>query len=362
MEKIPFLIAFLITFFLSLILTFIIRKLALKYKLLDWPAPRRIHPKPLPRLGGVAMFLSFLITIIIFLNSSLGNKIIFLDKHLIGFLMGAAILTGVMIFDDIYGLSPKAKFFWQVIAALIIISAGIGIDYLTNPLGGTINLSRYQIPIKIQNNIHYINILADLFTLLWIVGIINIINFLDGLDGLAAGTSAIAGLVIFILSLMPHINQPETAFLAITLSGTCLGFLIFNFHPAKIFMGDSGSHFLGFSLAILAIFSGGKVATALLVLGLPILDGLWVVLNRIIKRKSPFLADKSHLHHRLLALGFSQKTVVIFLYILCAIFGFTSLFLKTKGKLIALSLLILLMFIIVLTLFIISNYKEKQKL
>jgi UDP-GlcNAc:undecaprenyl-phosphate GlcNAc-1-phosphate transferase len=245
------------------------------------------------------------------------------------------------------------------VAALVVVAFGIGIDFITNPIGGIYLLNQYQIPIIIAGTTYHFTVLADLFTIVWVIGIINVVNFLDGIDGLAAGIAAITGIVLFFLSLAPNINQPATALLAITLAGCSLGFLVFNFNPAKIFMGDAGSHFLGFSIALLAIFSGGKIATAFLVLGFPILDGLWVAINRIFKKRSPFLADKTHLHHRLLELGISQRQTVLFLYFLCACFGIISLFLKSKGKLIAFSVLGFLMLGIIVTLFVISVRKKK---
>jgi UDP-GlcNAc:undecaprenyl-phosphate/decaprenyl-phosphate GlcNAc-1-phosphate transferase len=355
-----FLIIFLITFGLAIVFTLVMKKIALKLKLFDWPSPRRIHPRPVPRLGGIAIFLSFLI-VILFLTTKIGGNLLTLDKHLVGFLTGATLLVLVMIIDDIRGLSPWVKLFWQIIATLIIIACGIGIEYITNPLGGIYLLNKYQIPLQISGATYHITVLTDLFTIVWVVGMINVVNFLDGLDGLAAGVAAIAGFVLFFLSLSPGVNQPTTAVLAIALAGCSLGFLIFNFHPAKIFMGDSGSHFLGFTIALLAIFSGAKVATALLVLGFPVLDGGWVVLNRIFKKHSPFLADKTHFHHRLLELGISQRQAVIFLYFLCACFGMISLFLKSKGKLIAFSVLGLIMTGIIVALFIVSLRKKSKE-
>jgi UDP-GlcNAc:undecaprenyl-phosphate GlcNAc-1-phosphate transferase len=355
-----FLIAFFAALALSAFFTYLVKKIAYKFKLMDWPAPRRIHPKPLPRLGGVAIFFAFLL-VILFFTTKMGGNFLVLDKHLVGFLLGATVLVLVMIVDDIRGLSPWVKLFWQIIAALIVITVGIGVDFITNPMGGVFLLNQYQIPVVFSGVIYHINILADLFTLVWIVGMINVMNFLDGLDGLAAGIAAITGFTLFFLSLSSSINQPATALLAITLAGCSIGFLIFNFHPAKIFMGDTGSHFLGFSIALLAIFSGGKIATAFLVLGFPILDGAWVILNRIFKRHSPFIADKTHLHHRLLALGISQRQAVLFLYFLCACFGVSSLFLKSKGKLIAFSILGILMITLIIILFILSTRKNKNE-
>jgi UDP-N-acetylmuramyl pentapeptide phosphotransferase/UDP-N-acetylglucosamine-1-phosphate transferase len=180
---------------------------------------------------------------------------------------------------------------------------------------------------------------------------VNTINFLDGLDGLAGGVSGIAFFVLFFLSLTPTVLQPETAFLCIILAGCALGFLPYNFHPAKIFMGDSGSYFLGFMLAVLAIIAGGKIATALLVLGFPILDAFWVILRRILSFHSPFIADKKHLHHRLLEVGLSQRQAVGLIYFLSLCFGAVALFLQTgKQKSIALLVLGMVMFFLAIIL------------
>lgn len=347
MYFIPYLIPFILTILLSVILTLIIRKLSLKWGLFDYPSPRKIHDRPIPRLGGVAVFLSFVLVVLgylIFAPEKLqfvADKIIGIDKNLLGVLLGALILVGAGIYDDIKGLKPLPKFILQLIAVCLVAFFGIKIWWFSNPFGDRIILGD----------------LSFLFVIIWLIAMINVVNFLDGLDGLAPGVSAISALVLFFLSLQPTVNQPATALLCIILAAACLGFLPFNFNPAKIFLGDSGSMFLGYMIGIFAIISGGKVATALLVLGIPIFDAIWVILRRIWGKKAPWIGDRLHLHHRFLEAGFSQKQAVLILYGISLIFGLWALFSQTKGKF--WGFLILLLAMILLALLLI--YLERRK-
>jgi UDP-GlcNAc:undecaprenyl-phosphate GlcNAc-1-phosphate transferase len=185
-------------------------------------------------------------------------------------------------------------------------------------------------------------------------------KLLDGMDGLVTGISAIGAVVIFLLSLTPQVMQPQTALLSIAFAGSLLGFLILNFYPAKIFLGESGSTFAGFMLGVLAIVSGSKIATAMLVMGIPLLDALWVILQRIMNKQSPIQGDRRHLHFRLLDIGFSEPQAVLFLYALSGFFGATALFLQSMGKLVALFMLVLVMVVIVATILFAYKLKEKK--
>jgi len=185
----------------------------------------------------------------------------------------------------------------------------------------------------------------------------NTINFLDGIDGLSGGVSAISAFVIFLLAITQRVNQPETALVSIILAGGCLGFLVYNFYPAKIFNGDSGAYFLGMTLGILAIFSGAKLATAALVLGLPILDAVWAVVRRLAHRKSPFTADRGHLHYMFLDAGFSQRQAVLIIYALCLTFGLIGIFGSTTTKLVG---IIAMLVVMVLLLFALTFLKRKR--
>ena len=316
--------------------TLCIRKIALKYKILDRPEidpKRKIQKKAVPLLGGVALFLAFNIGVVFFINHLIGGYL--LPKYLLGIFIGGGIIIIGGILDDIYNLKPKLQIIFPILACLVIIASGVGINYITNPFGGTLYLDQTNIELINWDGLPYkITLLADLFTLIWLLGMTYTTKFLDGLDGLVPGITVIGSFIIFCLSISSEVTQPETALLAILLAGAALGFLLFNFNPAKIFLGEGGSLFTGFMLGVLAIISGGKIATALLIMGLPILDVLWVIFRRVfIDKKSPFKGDRKHLHFRLLDIGLTHRQSVIMLWLLVAVFGSVSLFLKSQGKL-----------------------------
>ena len=350
MYFLPYILPFILTALLSVILTLVTRRLALKWKLFDYPAPRKVHQKPIPRLGGVAVFLSFLLVVLSYLIFApdklqfVQDKIIGIDKNLFGVLLGALILVATGIYDDIKGLKPFPKFILQIIAVLIVALFGIKIWWLSNPFGEKIILGSFSF----------------IFVILWLLLMINVLNWLDGLDGLSGGVSSIGALILFFLSISPAVNQSATALLCIILVGAVLGFLPFNFNPAKIFLGDSGSMFLGYMLGIFAIISGGKVATALLVLGIPIFDAIWVILRRIWGKKAPWFSDKKHLHHRFLEAGFSQKQAVIILYGISLLFGFWALASQTKGKFLGfLALLVFMIFLSIVLIYLEKRHEQK---
>lgn len=305
-------------------LTPAVRRLAIKNKIVDQPGGRRVNSSAVPRMGGLALVGAFwLVTLAIALifperlNFS-GRTIGGLDANLLGVLFGAIILVIAGIVDDVRGLSPIGKLTAQLLAAACVPLFGIDIQWLAHPLGGA--------------NIELVPWLDHLLIVLWIVAVINVVNWLDGLDGLATGVGAIAALILFALSLAAFVNQPATALIAIILFGSALGFLPYNFNPAKIFLGDTGSMFLGFMLAILAVISGGKLATAGLILGIPILDAGWVIFRRLISGQAPWSADRKHLHHRLLDAGLSQRQTVMLYWAFAALFGSLALAVRTYGK------------------------------
>jgi UDP-GlcNAc:undecaprenyl-phosphate GlcNAc-1-phosphate transferase len=343
-----YILPILATFALSAVLTPIVRDFALKKGYFDNPAPRKIHGSPTPRLGGIAIFISFILVIIGFLIFApdrlafTDKKILGIDQNLLGVILGGLVLVGAGIYDDIKGLNPFLKFFFQLIAAGLVALFGIKIFWLSNPFGNVIVLGSW----------------SAVLVIFWIVLMTNVVNWLDGLDGLATGVSGIAALTIFILSLQSFVNQPYTALLAIIVFGACLGFLPYNFNPAKIFLGDSGAMFLGFIIAVLAIISGGKIATAFLVLGIPIFDAIWVILRRIFHRQAPWTADAKHLHHRFLQTGLTQRQAVLILYGLSASFGLLSLFSQTRGKFWAAIILVGIMLILATILIILEKRKS----
>ncbi len=323
-------------------LTYYVKILAEKFKIFDWPAPRKIHPKPIPRLGGMAIVVAFLILVIGYslashrLNFS-GFEILKVDKRLVGVILGLLILLTVGIFDDIRGIRPWKKLFWHILAAAMVVLFGLSVSYVRLPFGEHLDLTTLQIPISLFDHGFNFVVWGDLLTIFWIVLLINTFNFLDGLDGLSSGIAAITGGVIFFLSLA--LVQDANALLAVLITGVCLGFLPWNFNPARIFLGDSGSMSLGFLIGVLSIISGGKLATAFLVLGIPVLDVGWVVLRRLFSGISPFAADKKHLHHRLLTAGLSQRQAVIVLYLIAIVFGSVAVVASTQAKINAILIL-----------------------
>lgn len=334
-----------ISFILSIVFTLLVKRIALWLKIIDTPdEPRKIHSRAIPLLGGLAIFFAFFASAAFFWDFAAGGLV--KPKNLIGLLVAASFLMLGGFLDDKYKLKPSKQIVWPVLAVLAVIIAGLGIRGLANPFGGgIIDLAKPEWVIFWWNNIPYrLTLLADIFTLLWLLGMMYTTKFLDGLDGLVPGITVIGSGIIFFLSIREPWNQPQTAMLAVLLAGAALGFLIFNFYPAKIFLGEGGSLFCGFMLGSLAIISGSKIATTALIVGIPAMDVLWVILRRVFKEKhSPFLADKKHLHFRLLDIGFSHRQAVIFLWFLSLIFGLSALFLHTQGRLIALIVLLIIM-------------------
>jgi UDP-GlcNAc:undecaprenyl-phosphate GlcNAc-1-phosphate transferase len=337
---------------ISLIGTPAVRRLALKVGAIDYPgAARKVHRQATARLGGLAIYLAIILTAAVSLD---------LNRQFWGLAAGLTLLVVVGAIDDLRGLSPGVKLGGQLLAAGLALAGGIGITTLTNPWGGVIALDRWRLAVDWAGLRFHIMPVANLVSLIWMVGLINVINFLDGLDGLAAGVSGIAAAVLLILS--ASTGQPAAAILAAIVVGATLGFLPYNFHPARIFMGDSGSYVLGLTLALLSVYSGAKIATAGLVLGFTILDGLWTVLRRVLRGASPFTADRLHLHHLLIDIGFSHRQTVVGLYGLSALFGLLALVGGSLAKLVALGLLVMTMVLILGTLAYIEKKKRKGRI
>jgi len=305
---------FILSFFAVCALVPLIYWAAIKF--FKWPKrPRDVHLGNIPRWGGVALILVFWLAV--FLDKNLVT-----DKPLWGLLIGSAIILIFGIWDDLKELSPKVQLIIQILLALIIIGVGVSVDYLRNPFGGVIQLNQF----------------GFLFIIAWIVLIMNVVNWLDGLDGLASGVSLVGFAVIFLLSISSIVNQPPIGILAAILIGALMGFLIFNFPRRRgsiIFLGTSGSMFLGFMLGSLSIYSGSKVATAGLVLGVAVLDAIWVIWQRLKNGVPIWKSDQRHLHHQLLKLGLSQRQVVGLYLVLSIAFGAIALISGTQGKLLA---------------------------
>lgn len=354
------------SFILAFILTAGVRRLAMHWGILDKPEQdqaRKIHTQPTPLLGGIAIFVAIgsVVGLVLWLAPAMLRGIPV--KALAGLALGGFALIVGGVIDDRRPQPVGRQIIWPIIAALIVIVCGVGVRFISNPLGGVIWLDRVQWTIFAWHGTAYhVTPWADLFALVWILGMIETTKLLDGLDGLVSGVTAIGGLIVAMVSLRPEVDQPGTALLALLLSASCLGFLPWNWHPARIFLGESGAMVTGFLLGSLAILSGGKIATALLIMGLPILDVVWVMLRRaIVERRSPFrTADRKHLHFRLLDIGLTQRQSVLFLYGVTAVFGSATLFVHGRVKLLVLALLVLLMVMLGVFLALRARLQEKH--
>lgn len=289
--------SYILIFISSLIISFLlvpgVKILAEKIDALDYPGTRRINETPVPNIGGLAIWASFLLTAFIFFE---------FNKTLFGILLGGSLITFIGFVDDLYDISPFFKLILQILAASVLLIFGVKIEFITNPFGGMFFLGAWGIPL----------------TILWVVSITNVVNLIDGLDGLAAGVSIIAVITIFFVSLQE--GQSLAAVMALSLAGSSVGFLYYNFHPAEIFMGDSGSMFLGYTLASISVAGALKSATAItlvvpvLALGVPILDTVFAIIRRAYNKKPIGKADNGHVHHRLLALGWNQQEATLIVY------------------------------------------------
>jgi UDP-GlcNAc:undecaprenyl-phosphate GlcNAc-1-phosphate transferase len=336
MSNFEYLLIFLSTAFLSALATLIIKRVAVNKGIVDRPSPRKIHNKPTPLLGGVAIFIAFFLMLILFYEELIAGALEY--HHWLGFFAGAVFLMIGGFLDDKYDLSPKYQIIWPILAVICVIAGGVEIRKISDPGGGLLYLDQWKILLwQIKENSFYLVLIGDLLIFFWLMGMMYTTKLLDGVDGLVTGLTAIGGAIIFLFTTTTEYYQPDIALASLIFTASCLGFLIFNWNPAKIFLGEGGSLLLGYILAVLAIISGGKVAIALLVMGVPILDAGWTILRRIREGKNPFkFPDKKHLHHRLLKIGLSQKQTVIIFYLLSATFGIGALFLQTEGKIYAL--------------------------
>lgn len=339
--------AFVIAFIFTFATTPLVRRFAYKIGAVDVPRDkRRVHKRPTPRIGGLAIIFGFLVAIISFNDSW--------TKELVSILIGVGILGVLGIIDDCKELDAKLKFVVQIIAALVVVIFGdIRISVMSNP--NVFSENPYII---------FPQWLSITVTVLWIVFMTNAVNFIDGLDGLAAGVSAIMSMSLVFIAITYH--EYEIALLGIALMGACFGFLPFNFNPAKIFMGDTGSMFLGYMLSVLSVqgmfksYAVISFAVPIIMLGLPLFDALFAMLRRLLTGKNPMSADRGHLHHRLYDMGFSQKQTVFILYAISGVLGITSILLAEQRFLRAMLLLIsVLIFLLIATMLGKNSYVHK---
>ncbi len=295
---------------LSFALTPAVRVLAFKINAIDTPRDgRRMHSHPIPRIGGLAIFIGFVTSMLIFCDFS---------NTVLSILIGGTILVALGVVDDVRALNPWLKLIVQIFVGFIPVMLGTRIEFITLFVGEPIGLGQYYLDIPI--------------TVLWVVGLTNAVNLIDGLDGLACGVSAICCLSVCAVTVLN--SEWQFALITAILFGACIGFLPFNSNPAKIFMGDTGALFLGYTMAVLSISGLFKVHAAfsflvpLSIFGLPLFDTLFAIARRLLRGKSPFSADRGHLHHRLMDMGFGQKHSVRILYAICGILGISAVMLS----------------------------------
>jgi len=343
-----YLFIFLAAFSLTAILTFFYIYLAKKFNFVDDPQgnPRKIHQQPIPLGGGLAIFLAGFLLVLI-----LSQQGLLLDNKIAPQILTALFFASLVLFisgfiDDKFSLKAWQSLIGPVIAIVIIMSSGLHISYITNPSGGIFNIDKI-----------WFGYLGLILTFFWLLGMTYTTKLLDGIDGLASSICLVSSLMIFIVSLTWDVKYSTTSFLSLVLAGACLGFLVWNWHPAKVFLGEGGSTYLGFTLGVLAIISGSKIATALLVMGAPIIDVVLVIWSRLRQKKSIWQGDNEHLHFKLRRAGLSQTQIVLFLSLLSLCFGITAIFFSTKIKIIVLFLL--LVFLLIFS-HKINNYLQKK--
>ncbi len=309
-----YILAFCIALAVALVITPGVILLAAKTGAMDAPNARKVHKKPIPRIGGIGIYAAFMAAILAVMGFTELTDDVF--HELVGLLVSGTLIVAVGLIDDYKNLPAKVKLLGQILAACVLVAFDVRIDFITDPFGDFIFLEYFAAPA----------------TVFWIVGLTNTVNLIDGLDGLAAGVSSIAAVTIFLVALQQDFLL--VAVLTAALAGAAIGFLYYNFNPARIFMGDTGSMFLGFMLAGISVIGAVKSAATIalivpiLALGLPILDTAFAIVRRYRGGVPIFKPDKGHLHHRLLDLGFTQRQAVLLMYVISALLGLSAVVLN----------------------------------
>ncbi len=327
---------------------FWVKRLVIRFKIWDDPglSVRKIHTKPTPLLGGVAVWSGIVLAALLvfwFGPNYFFGSISLLPQILLIFGASLILVIGGII-DDKFNLLPQQQIIFPLLACFLAVLSGLKISSISNPFGGYLLFGAAG---------------TFLVTFAWLLVLIYTSKLLDGVDGLLSGVTVIAALTIGLLALRPEMHQPLVATLAFICAGAYAGFLIFNWQPAKMFLGEAGSVLSGFFLGVLSILAGSKIATALLVMGLPFLDMLWVISARLMAGVSPFHSDKRHLHHRLLQYGFSPRQTVLIYYVIVLLFGACGLFLPRREK--ALTILVLIIFVFLLEYYVSQSRPAEQK-
>lgn len=331
-------------FLTSLIITPFVKKIALVIGATDKPNQRKVHERIMPRLGGLAIYISFIIGFFI-LNPS--------NKAVVPIVIGSLIIVIIGVLDDKYQLSARVKLIGQILAAVVVVSNGITVEYVNLLFGGKIEFGILSIPL----------------TIIWIVGITNAINLIDGLDGLAAGVSSIALVSLTGMAFLK--GDFFVATICLMLLGSTLGFLVHNFYPAKIFMGDTGALFLGYMIAVISLLGFKNVTlfsliVPVIILGVPISDTFFAIVRRVVNKNPISEPDKSHLHHCLLRLGYSHRQTVLIIYAMAAMFGLTAMIFSQatiRGALVVIAVLLIIIELFVEKIGLVgNNYKPLLKI
>ncbi|PIP85929.1 hypothetical protein COT86_02635 [Candidatus Collierbacteria bacterium CG10_big_fil_rev_8_21_14_0_10_43_36] len=337
----PFIMAFLISTVVTPLTVIWFSKMGWVIDPKKTPHPAHIHKEPVPKGGGLPIFVAVVMTLAIFLKW---------DKHLIAIGVACLLVLITGLVDDVKGINPYLRLTINFLAIGIIVASGIGIAYVSNPFGGIIDLSQWRWGFEFLGKYHEIWILADLFALLWIPVLMNAINWSSGVDGQISGVVTIAAIALGMISLSfsADITQWPVATLAFALSGAFAGLTIFHFFPQKIMPGYSATSLAGLLLGVISILATAKVGTVLVVLGVPLVDFIYIVIKRILSGKSPVWGDKSHLHHKLLEMGWGKRRIALFYWLITAILGLTAVKVEARSKLIIMIGLIILMSVFVL--------------
>lgn len=339
---------------ISLVATPLIISLARKWGIMDYPTrahPAILHHHPLPRAGGLPPLIAIISAYLLFAP---------VDKHIVGIFLASLVIVITGVLDDKYDLNPYLRLGTNILAVLIVVGSGVGITSINNPFDGEIRFDSIIVKFAFFGP-HSIVVLADLFALFWIVWVMNALNWSSGVDGQLPGIVVVATLILGMVALRYVQTDPTqlpVAILAFVTAGAYLGFLPWSFYPQKIMPGYGGSTLAGFMLAVLSILAGGKLATALLVLAVPLIDSFWTILRRISQGDSPVWGDREHLHHKLLELGLTKRQVVLFYWVICAILGLAALNLDSQGKFFAGILILTMVLAVTLT---ITLTLKKQK-
>jgi len=345
----PIMLITVVPFVIALVISLVVTPLTiLWFKKMGWvidpkkmPHPAHIHKVPVPKGGGIPIFLGVMITVFLLLKP---------DHQLVAIAMAGLLALVVGLIDDIRSSNPYLRLGMNFLVTLIIVASGIGIAYISNPFGGVIDLSKIKWGFDLLGSHHEVWILADLFALLWIPSLMNAINWSSGVDGQISGVITIAAVVLGIISLnySADITQWPVATLAFATAGAFAGLTVFHFYPQKIMPGYSATSLAGLYLGVISILATAKVGALIIVLGIPLIDFVYLLTKRILSGKSPVWGDKSHLHHKLLAMGWGRRRIALFYWLAAAVLGIAALSFTARTKLIIMVGLVILMAIFIL--------------